>query len=418
MLERQSAAATGGAAEARQVRVTAFPREQWSAGADVARYVAEHSHAVPLASLGRAAWSLEHAPVEALLTKIRHLGVPLGEFAGTRPLYGVKTGLNEAFLIDTANRDRLVAEDPGCAAIIKPYLRGQDIKRWVPDWQKLWMIFTRRGIDIDRYPSVKRHLLEYRKCLEPCPPGVEMKDWPGRKAGPYQWYEIQDPISYHELFAQPKLLYQEIQFYPTYCMDRSGTLTNNKVFMLVKDDPYLVAVLNSPLMWWHNWRYLPHMKDEALNPAGVLMERLPIAVPTDQILSEVEPAVARVTVLTAAARQSRRDLLYWLAKQFGVVTPGQRLEELGGLTEDDFVAEVRKRLPGKAARLTPATLRALRDGYVETATPLHANTAEAATLERRLSALVNAAYGLTADEEALLWETAPPRMPAVARPGG
>lgn len=416
VLERQPAAATGEAAGSREVRVTAFPREQWIGGTDLALYVAEHSHAVPLAGLGRAAWSLEHAPVEALLAKIRRVGVPLGDFAGTRPLYGVKTGLNEAFLIDTPTRDRLVAEDPGCAAIIKPYLRGQDIKRWVPDLQKLWMIFTRRGIDIDRYPSVKRHLLEHRKSLEPCPPGVEMKGWPGRKAGPYQWYEIQDPISYHGLFAQPKLLYQVIQFHPAYCMDRSGTLINDKGFMLVKDDPYLVAVLNSPLMWWHNWRYLGHMKDEALNPAGVLMKDLPIAVPTDQILSEVEPAVARLTVLTAAARQSRRDLLDWLASEFGVVTPGQRLEELGGLTEDDFVAEVRKRLPGKSGRLTPATLRALRDGYAETATPLHAGMAEAAVLERRLSGLVNAAYGLTAEEEALLWETAPPRMPSVARP--
>ena len=201
-------------------------------------------------------------------------------------------------------------------------------------------------------------------------------------------------------------------------MDRSGTLINDKGFMLVKDDPYLVAVLNSPLMWWHNWRYLGHMKDEALNPAGVLMKELPIAVPTDQILGEVDPAVARLTVLTAAGRQARRNLLDWLASEFGVLTPGQRLEELGGLSKEDFVAEVRKRLPGKSARLTPATLRALRDGYAETATPLHAGMAEAATLERRLSALVNAAYGLTPEEDALLWETAPPRMPAVARPGG
>ena len=57
------------------------------------------------------------------------------------------------------------------------------------------------------------------------------------------------------------------------------------------------------------------------------------------------------------------------------------------------MAEVRKRLPGKSGKLTPATLRALRDGYAETATPLHAGMAEAAALERRLSALVNAAYG-------------------------
>ena len=63
------------------------------------------------------------------MEKIRHNGVPLAEFAGVKPLYGIKTGLNEAFLLDTPTKDRLVREDPDSAGIIKPYLRGQDIKR-------------------------------------------------------------------------------------------------------------------------------------------------------------------------------------------------------------------------------------------------------------------------------------------------
>ena len=75
------------------------------------------------------------------MAKIRENGVPLAEFAGVKPLYGIKTGLNEAFLIDTPTKDRLVREDPRSAEIIKPYLRGQDIKRWSPEWRGLWMIF-------------------------------------------------------------------------------------------------------------------------------------------------------------------------------------------------------------------------------------------------------------------------------------
>lgn len=57
------------------------------------------------------------------------------------------TGLNEAFLIDTATKDRLVREDPASAEVIKPYLRGQDIKRWSPDWQDLWMIVLKSSGD-------------------------------------------------------------------------------------------------------------------------------------------------------------------------------------------------------------------------------------------------------------------------------
>jgi hypothetical protein len=76
----------------------------------------------------------ETSEVDDLLAKIRRAGVPLAEFAGIKPLYGIKTGLNEAFLIDTPTRNRLIREDPRCAEIIKPYLRGQDIKRWSPEW--------------------------------------------------------------------------------------------------------------------------------------------------------------------------------------------------------------------------------------------------------------------------------------------
>ena len=55
---------------------------------------------------------------------------------------------------------------------------------------------------------------------------------------------------------------------------------------MANGDLYLLAVLNSPLMWWHNWRYLPHMKDEALSPVAFLMESLPIARPPDAIRAE------------------------------------------------------------------------------------------------------------------------------------
>ena len=83
----------------------------------------------------------------ALLDKIRRNGVPLAEYAGTPPYRGVMTGFNEAFLIDTPTRDRLVRDDPRCAAIIKPYLRGQDIERWWSPPSGLHMILLKSSGD-------------------------------------------------------------------------------------------------------------------------------------------------------------------------------------------------------------------------------------------------------------------------------
>ena len=137
----------------RQVQVLNFPREELSRIVQKKQsldgYIHEQSHSLPHSRFSSAAWNLESSAVDDLLVKIRQVGIPLAEFAGVKPYRGVLTGLNEAFLVDTPTKERLIRDDPRCGEIIKPYLRGQDIKRWSPQWAGLWMIFDRRGIDID-----------------------------------------------------------------------------------------------------------------------------------------------------------------------------------------------------------------------------------------------------------------------------
>ena len=92
--------------------------------------VKEATFPLPRLSFTRDAWVLEPKPVMDLLDKIRRNGVPLADYAGVNPKNGIKTGLNEAYLITAAERDRLVQDNPACTSIIKPCLRGQDIDRW------------------------------------------------------------------------------------------------------------------------------------------------------------------------------------------------------------------------------------------------------------------------------------------------
>ena len=211
---------------------------------------------VPWSRYSEQPWSLEPPEVDSLMDKIRRRGVPLKEFAGIKPYRGVTTGLNEAFLIDQDIRNRLIQEDPNCSEIIKPYLRGQDIKRWAPQWDRLWMIFARRGIKIEEYPAVKSHLEGFRTQLEPRPRDWDVKAngaWPGRKPGRYEWYEIQDSVEYWKYFERKKIVYQAIQFHSSFALDE-GLYGNNKTFLIPSADFFLIGCLNSPLMWWHNWR--------------------------------------------------------------------------------------------------------------------------------------------------------------------
>ena len=80
-----------------------------------------------------------------------------------------------------------------------------------------------------------------------------------------------------------------IQFSPQYSLDESGGYGNDKTYFLPSDNLYLLAVLNSSFLWWHNWRFFGHMKDDALNPANYMMETLSIAPPTDAIREQTEP---------------------------------------------------------------------------------------------------------------------------------
>lgn len=301
--------------EEEKVLVCSVPREELK-NINLTQYVqnSENSYTIPWSRFTANAWSLEPPAVDDLMQKIQRVGVPLKEFAGVKPLYGIKTGFNEAFLIDETTKNKLVQSDPKSSEIIKPLLRGQDVKRWIPEWDKLWIIFGHKDIDIEQYPIIKQHLEIYRNKLE-------------ARAGKQLWWQWQASPSFYHLFEQPKLIYQEIQFHPAYSYDPDGYFTNNKGFILPRGDLYILGVLNSPLIWWHNWRFLPHMKDDALTPVGELMETLPIAQPTEEIRAEVEAIVTRLIEITKINGQVYKDVLDWLQIEYKIEKLGNKLED-------------------------------------------------------------------------------------------
>jgi type I restriction-modification system DNA methylase subunit len=393
-------------------RVCAIPREQLRLD-DLPRQVETDGFEVRRDRLGASAWTLEQPGVVALLEKIRRVGVPLKEFAGSVPYRGILTGFNDAFLLDTAAKERLVATDPKSADLFKPYLRGQDVSRWQAEWSGLWMLALKSSGNhpwpwanagrraeaafAATYPAIHAHLSQDRDALKK------------RQDQGEHWWELR-ACAYWDKFDRPKVMYQEIQYHPCYLLDRGKMLANNKVFLLPVDDPYLLGVLNSPLMWWHNWRYLPHMKDEALTPVAFLLENLPIARPTEQTRKAAGVAVQRLIDITTQGHEGRRAILDRLKQEFGVEKPTQKLQDVAALDEDALAAEVQK-ARGKKKPLSVPQVKALKDEHVRSVRPLQALAGEARQLERRVADLVNAAYGLTPDELALMWRTAPPRMP-------
>jgi len=212
---------------------------------DVRRVIAEDGQILPENAVSGANWSLAVGTQAGLIPRLVAAGKPLKDYTSSRFYRGVTTGFNDAFVIDGETRLRLIAEDKRSAEIIKPLALGRDIRRWVLDNQDRWLIFTRRSIEIDRYPAIKDYLNAWRKELTPRVGEAEV----GRKPGNYKWYEIQDESAYFSVFDGPKIVSTKVSVRPTFCLDVTGHYLGNTSYCCpVNDDAkFILGVLNSDI---------------------------------------------------------------------------------------------------------------------------------------------------------------------------
>jgi TaqI-like C-terminal specificity domain/Eco57I restriction-modification methylase len=214
-------------------------------GTSLAQYVEANSFV--LTDLPDEGWSVGDADSERLKSQMETVGLRLSEWE-ININYGVKTGYNPAFVIDDTTRQRLIQEDPRSAELIKPVLGGRDVSRYHLEPSEDYLIFTRKGIIIDRFPAIKAHLNTYFDRLRPRNNG----ELTGRKPGPYQWYEIQDNVAYFKEFGEPKVIWGELSDVAKFTYDDSGFYINNSMFMITGSRlKYLLSILNSKAALWY-----------------------------------------------------------------------------------------------------------------------------------------------------------------------
>src|ERR1035437_10136226 len=239
-------------------------------------YIEQNKKNINKESLNDEGWHLGNEAEQALLKKLQIVGVPLGEYVKGKIYYGIKTGLNEAFVIDEETKNILIAEDKRSEEIIKPFLAGRDIKRYQKSKSNKYLLFTKRGIDINKYPAIKNHLVQFKTQLTPKPKDWKGTDWKGRKPGSYLWYEIQDAIDYYEEFEKPKIIYPNICKQPEFTFDYNKWYTNQKCFIIALDDKYLLGILNSKLNFFLFEKYLPKLRGGFYEPSYVFFKNFPI----------------------------------------------------------------------------------------------------------------------------------------------
>jgi hypothetical protein len=254
---------------------------------------------IPVAGLKSEGWCLEKPRVLALMEKIRGAGKPLGEYVNGRFYYGIKTGLNKAFVIDAATRKRLIAEDPAGEELIRPWLRGRDIRKLKTEWaglyvinipstaNKKWPWSDAKTEDAARqtfkqtYPSIHRHLSHWEKKLK-------KRDDQGKF-----WWELRSCAYYGE-FNQSKITWGNLATEPKFAFDTTSSYVSAPANIIPTEDLYLLAILNSPICKWM-------IALEAATRSGGFLEYKPMYVGKIPIFpaSEIQkaPIVERVRTI-------------------------------------------------------------------------------------------------------------------------
>ena len=204
---------------------------------------------------GKDSWTIMSAIEQNIRKKIQASGIALSNW-NLAINYGIKTGCNEAFLISTSKKDELIAADPKSAELIRPILRGKDVKRYEYNFADQWIIatFPSCKYDIDQYSAIKQHLLSF---------GIERLEQTGathiidgvpvksRKKTNNKWFETQDSISYWNEFFKQKIIWGNLALSAQFAWAEEGYFINAPSSMIVPGNKYLLAVLNSKLADWY-----------------------------------------------------------------------------------------------------------------------------------------------------------------------
>jgi len=198
-------------------------------------------------------------------------GMPLGEYVGGKIYSGIKTGFNQAFVIDGAKRDELIRLDKRSGEIIKPFLGGKDVRRWHLDPRERWLIVTKIGVPIDRYPAIFAHLSRWKDEL------IVRQDQGN------QWWELR-ACAYYSAFEKPKIVYPDIAKDQRFAHFSEPLYLGNTAYVIPVQDLYLLGVLNSQSVLDIYMRMSSQVRGGYLRYIRQYVERIPIpkATPADR----------------------------------------------------------------------------------------------------------------------------------------
>jgi len=310
-------------------------------------YINEIKFEVNQGQLLDSGWLLVNETVQNLVQKIKAVGKPLSEYVEGKIFYGIKTGYNEAFVIDELTKNKLIGEDSKSKELIKPFLAGKEIKRYCQPENKNWLIMIPKGFTIkknlpendpnhlaepvprygflsdkfawhwfsENYPAIANHLLPFKQKAEI---RTDKGDF---------WWELR-ACDYYGEFEKQKIIYPNICKQPEFIFDKSNVYTNQKCFIIASSDLYLLGILNSRLIFYLFKNVLPKLRGDFYEPSYVYLKDFPIAEAENERKEKIISIVSEV--IANKEQETKKDTTLLESKI------DQLVYQLYGLTEEEI----------------------------------------------------------------------------------
>ena len=364
----------------------------------------------PAEIFGEGEWII-HPPAHYSILKKMKQGTALKDLSISIN-YGIKTGYNDAFFIDGATKELLIAEDAKSAEIIKPLLRGRDIQAWIPEWDEQYLLFVPwhfplhldtsiQGCSVEaeeefskQYPAVYNHLLSHKEKLS-----ARNKAETGIR---YEWYASQRwAADYYEEFSKPKIMYPNMTSQFPFIYDEKGFFGNDKTFMITANDDtinlkYITAILNSKLCKLWIWYNCPELQGGTREIRKAYFENFSIPECSDQ-----QPFIAladKMLSLNKQLQEKRSRFLRRLGENIEGVKITTALQTFDELDFAGFVAELKK----QKIRLSLLQQDEWEPYFNQNKEVCQALTQQISETDREIDTRVFDLYGLTPEEREIV----------------
>jgi len=205
---------------------------------NVFQAIRANSYVLESKNINGSNWNLNKPHISDLINKLLSNKILLKDIEEMNLYSGIKTGYNDAFWINDETKNKLISENPNSIELIKPLCRGTDIRKWQVTNEDLNIIYTHSETEIEKYPAIKDYLFQFKNRLE-------------KRAVKQPWWQLQQAQNRDGIWDNPKILYPDICKESRFTLDQKSIYSDMKGFVLTSSSKFILALLNSSLIWWY-----------------------------------------------------------------------------------------------------------------------------------------------------------------------